>query len=687
MNVNSLPAASVVTVVVTRDVTDIAGNHLADFQSKFTTAAASDINRPSVVSQRPGNGASGAALNGSVVLYVNEPLDQTTIAGALLISQNGVLVNGTIRVTGNGQAIEFVPAVAWVKNALIQVFFDDRAKDLAGNALNNYQGSFRTVSDTSASAPTVVRSIPAQGTTDVPLNPVIEVEYNEPLNPATTIGSNVSLSAGSGGSVVANTVSLREGRIIRILPGAPLTANTSYNYRITTGIRDLDGTAPTSNFQSSFTTGSSADNASPRVIGVSPPDGAGNVGTNANIRVFFDESINPITVSGATIRVSDGTNTVVPCAISFSNEDREVLLVPHAPLVEERLMTLTVSGVEDLAGHSVTVKTTQFTTRTGPDTAAPVVARTNPSYGATDVPVNSVISLEVNEPIDPLTLNSFSFQVYAVGAGEVAGSYSVSSDGRIASFVPDSPLAVERSYTVSSNGRILDLAGNELGYFNMYFTTTSVADRAAPRVIGISPANGFTQVPVNAQVMIAFNEPIQTLTVDQVTLSAGGVSLSVIRSLTDGNHTLTLTPLVFMAPLKVHTVSIAGVKDIAGNLLAAASTASFTTGASVDLSRPSVTVVNPADGATGVSTNAVVRIQFNEPINPLTMDETTFLVVASNTGIRVAGSVAVAPDGRSAVFTPFSALAPSTTYRVEVFTITDLTGIQGSFSSFFTTGQ
>jgi hypothetical protein len=222
----SLPAESVVAVVVTRDVRDLSGNRLLDFRSAFTTTAASDLDRPSVVSQRPGNGSSGVGVHSSVVLYVNEPLNQTTIAGALHISQNGVLVNGTIRVTGNGQAIEFVPAAALAKNVLIQVFLDNKAQDVAGNALNNYQGSFRTVSDTGASAPAVVRSLPASGTTGAPLNPVIEVEFNEPLNPATINGTNVSLRANIGGNVIASAVSLREGRIIRVVPGTPLATNT-----------------------------------------------------------------------------------------------------------------------------------------------------------------------------------------------------------------------------------------------------------------------------------------------------------------------------------------------------------------------------------------------------------------------------------------------------------------------------
>src|SRR5262249_7424096 len=147
------------------------GNRLADFRSEFTTAVSFDTNRPSVVSQRPGNGASGVPLSASVVLFVNKPLSPSTITGALHVSQNGSLVNGSIQVTGNGQVIQFLPAAPWQNNALIQVFLDNSARDLSSNALNNYQGSFRTVSDTSTTAPVVVRFVPSGSA--VVLNPII----------------------------------------------------------------------------------------------------------------------------------------------------------------------------------------------------------------------------------------------------------------------------------------------------------------------------------------------------------------------------------------------------------------------------------------------------------------------------------------------------------------------------------
>ena len=139
--------------MVTADVQDLSGNHLADFTSQFTTGAQPDTDRPSVVSQRPGNGASGVALDRSVVLYVDMPLQPATVPAALHISQNGVLVNGTVNVSGSGKVIEFVPPAPWQNNALVQVFLDNNAKDLGGNALNNYQGSFRTALITATTTP------------------------------------------------------------------------------------------------------------------------------------------------------------------------------------------------------------------------------------------------------------------------------------------------------------------------------------------------------------------------------------------------------------------------------------------------------------------------------------------------------------------------------------------------------
>jgi hypothetical protein len=54
----------------------------------------------------------------------------------------------------------------------------------------------------------------------------------------------------------------------------------------------------------------------------------------------------------------------------------------------------------------VTVQTTQFTTDTEIDTVLPRTVITTPFANATGVPVNSPVVLELDEPIDPISVNS-----------------------------------------------------------------------------------------------------------------------------------------------------------------------------------------------------------------------------------------------------------------------------------------
>ena len=56
---------------------------------------------------------------------------------------------------------------------------------------------------------------------------------------------------------------------------------------------------------------------------------------------------------------------------------------------------------------------------------------------------------------------------------------------------------------------ISDLAGNSLqGTTSISFTTGTSSNTSGPQVVGVSPANGATAIPINAQVVIQFNEPI-----------------------------------------------------------------------------------------------------------------------------------------------------------------------------------
>ena len=250
-----------------------------------------------MVSQRPGNGASGVPLTSSVVVYVNEPLNTSTVANAFHVSQNGVLAQGTVNVRDNGQTLEFVPAAPWANNALIQVFLDSTALDVDGSAVNAYQGSFRTVPDTTTTSPSLVSISPVNGATGIALNAVVEWQYNEPLNPNTVNTNTVLLQNGNTGQFVAGTVSLdASGTLIRFVSTVPLAANVRYFPETTQALQGTNGLTQGFTTFTSFVTGTTTDTVPPIVTLVSPPDGFPGVPVNGDIHVRFNEPINPLTV-------------------------------------------------------------------------------------------------------------------------------------------------------------------------------------------------------------------------------------------------------------------------------------------------------------------------------------------------------------------------------------------------------
>ncbi|NOZ53323.1 MAG: Ig-like domain-containing protein, partial [Gammaproteobacteria bacterium] len=224
--------------------------------------------------------------------------------------------------------------------------------------------------------------------------------------------------------------------------------------------------------------------------------------------------------------------------------------------------------------------------------------------------------------IDPATVDANSFLVRDNSTGvSVPGTYSVSSDGRLITFVADAPLAVNRSHSVFfANRGIRDLSGNLLTGGAFSFTTASEEDSEAPQVLGVSPA-GLSDVPTNVQVMVLFDEPIQANSVVNVTLNDGGRDVVVKRTLSNGNRTLVLSPLVPLAQSTLHSVTVEGVLDLAGNALPVPDVTTFTTETGVDLIRLFLTQVEPFSGAV-VGTNVTAQVSFSERINPLTVTPT-----------------------------------------------------------------
>lgn len=259
-------------------------------------------------------------------------------------------------------------------------------------------------------------------------------------------------------------------------------------------------------------------------------------------------------------------------------------------------------------------------------------------------------------------------------------------------FVPSVPLATGRKYSLSfSNTGMTDLAGNPLGVccgINNYSFTTGVGpSTTAPQVTAVSPANGGTGVPINAQITVQFNEPVSNESLGQVGLASNGSAIPVHVTLSAGSQTLTVTPAAELLQNTSYTLTIAGVADLAGNAMTAAVTSTFTTGTAPDFTQPAVSSVIPLNQTVGVLTTAQVQIFFNKQMNAITINASTFILSAPGQG-QVSGTIVVSAAGTNVIFTPTAPLAKSTLYTVQLSNaVLDLEGDPlSAFQSTFQTG-
>lgn len=309
----------------------------------------------------------------------------------------------------------------------------------------------------------------------------------------------------------------------------------------------------------------------------------------------------------------------------------------------------------------------------------PAVTAVTPLSNALGVAINTkIITASFSKAMNPATLTPASFTLACPLATPVIGgtvTYLATSKAAtltlpVATVLPVSTLCTATVTTAAKDSTGLALVNN----FTWQFTTAAVLDTTAPRVISTVNANNAINVAVNTRIGATFSEAINPLTLTNVNFSmkqtlsgtavAGSSSYSGVDAL--------FTPQNVLAVGTQYTMTLkggaGGVEDLAANPMAVDYVWSWTT-ATADTTAPLVTLVNPADLATGVATSTAVNATFNEAMDPLTINNANFTVAG------VAGAVSFNALNRIATFTPNAPLAAGTSYTATVSTgVADLAG-------------
>lgn len=294
---------------------------------------------------------------------------------------------------------------------------------------------------------------------------------------------------------------------------------------------------------------------------------------------------------------------------------------------------------------------------------SPTVLSTNPASNATGRSVSEPLTATFSTTMNPATISASTFTLKQ-GSNVVPGV--VTYTGTTATFTPNASLAPNLLHTATISSAAKNASGKGLaGDYSWSFTTGALPDTAPPTITLSDPANNALNVAINKTIVITFSEAMDQATINATTYTLKQGTTAVAGTVSKTGTTGTFTPAANLEYSKAYTVGVStGAKDLAGNAVAASYSTTFTTVAAPDVTLPLVSSTDPLDNATGVARNKVVSYVFSEPMDPATINTTTFTVKDGTT--PVTGTVAY--SGTTATFTPTNTLAANTLYEVTITT-------------------
>lgn len=435
--------------------------------------------------------------------------------------------------------------------------------------------------------------------------------------------------------------------------------------------------------------GTNAAPAKALVTSVQPSADAVGVPVNSAISATFSSAMNPATFNSTTFYVKDSSGALVPGSVSYSGVT--ATFTPTATLNPQTTYIATISNfVTDSSGNYLDANYSWSFITGAPDLTPPSVSSTNPADGATWVPINSSITATFSEALLAATINNVTFTLRDAANTQVAGTVSYS--GTTATFTPTSDFKYSTKYFATISSNISDLSGNNLiADYTWTFSTGAAPDTTPPQISRVIPAPYSILVDTNTSIAMIFTEAMDPLTVTTASFTVEDMVLgkAVTGTVSYTGNTAVFTPSAALTANRVHVAKLStGAKDISGNSLATPYERVFSTGASTDTSSQSVFSVVPANGSTGAPINSAVVVTFNEPVDPSTVNTSTFIVKDVNNNAPVVGTVSC--TGFRAYFVPKDNFSYPTFYLVTIKkNVKDLAGnpMSGDHTVSFTTGN
>lgn len=390
----------------------------------------------------------------------------------------------------------------------------------------------------------------------------------------------------------------------------------------------------------------------PVVLSTIPANGALGVPFRQIISATFNEEMDSSTINASTFIVTTAAGAAVTGTITYSGNT--ATFKPASFLSANTTYTARIkAGVKDLMGNAL--QTDYVWTFTTGMAIVPVVITTDPAKDAVNVALNKIITATFSVPMDPTTINNTTFTVKQ-GANSIAGV--VTYAGSVATFTPTAAFTPNTVYVVTITKGAKSEEGTALASDYVWSFTTE----AAPTVTSTDPTDKATGVPLNKVISATFSVPMDLSTLNGSTFTVKHGTYTVPGIITYAGTTVSFTPTLLVADTDYTVTITTGAKSASGIPLASDYVWTFKTGVTA-VAAPTVTATDPNNNATGVPLNKVISATFSVPMDPSTLNSSTFYVKHGT--YTVPGVISY--SGSTVYFTP-TLLVADTDYTVTITT-------------------
>ncbi len=149
-------------------------------------------------------------------------------------------------------------------------------------------------------------------------------------------------------------------------------------------------------------------------------------------------------------------------------------------------------------------------------------------------------------------------------------------------------------------------------------------DGAPPSVLAAAPGNWSSNVMIDSQITVTFNEDLDAASLHSGTFALTRGDRIVAGDITYQERIATFTPQLPLDFYTTYEINLRpGIKDLADNMMTAEYRSYFTT-----LPRPDVVATLPAANAKSAPIDGLIEVSFNFVVDPLSVNAATFVVTS-----------------------------------------------------------